>query len=468
MASLAFPKKKKRTRTDDDSDSESENEIFFMKDNWPRFVVVQSADEERPLSKLSPFAVQKGFQAIAGTLKSTKKLRDGSFLVECSRKTQAENLLKTVDFVDRPVHVSVHKTLNSSRGVIRCRELSDMSETEIRDELKTQGVVEVHRVTVKKEGKVIPTNTLFLTFNRPDVPKEIVVGYLKVKVELFVPNPLRCFNCNKFGHTSQRCRTTAKCQRCGKDKHEEQCEGPLICSNCKGPHAVSAKDCPVWKKEKEIQRIRVEKRISFPEARQLVEATFPSNGFIAAASFADVVNKKKVVKSVVCQTDLTWVSSDTPVQTVRSVSLVPGGPGSVSTGTQASSGKSGPASTDARALRESALQADKSSGSPGAGPSTSPKHQTLTPGAGSRSSSEPRVPTTGARSRTTGTRRKALATKVKVAGAWVHAAELLKSAASRPNSKKSTNPKERGGGNRPPKGQDDPLKIYNRFESLEE
>ena len=59
----------------------------------------------------------------------------------------------------------MHKTLNSSRGVIRCRELSDLSEVEIRDELKTQDVVEVHRVTVKKEGRVIPTNTLFLTFN---------------------------------------------------------------------------------------------------------------------------------------------------------------------------------------------------------------------------------------------------------------------------------------------------------------
>ena len=101
-----------------------------------------------------------------------------------------------------------------------------MSEIEIRDELKTQGVVEVHRVTVKKEGKVIPTNTLFLTFNRPDVPKEIVVGYLKVKVELFVPNPLRCFNCNKFGHTSQRCRTTAKCQRCGKDNTNKSVRDP--------------------------------------------------------------------------------------------------------------------------------------------------------------------------------------------------------------------------------------------------
>ena len=132
-----YQKQKKRTRPDDDSDSDTDNELFFMKDNLPRFIVVQSASEERPLSKLSPFAVQKGFQAIAGTLKSTKRLRDGSFLVDCSRRAQAENLLKTATFVDRPVHVCVHKTLNSSKGVIRCRELSDLSEVEIRDELKT-------------------------------------------------------------------------------------------------------------------------------------------------------------------------------------------------------------------------------------------------------------------------------------------------------------------------------------------
>ena len=83
MANLSFPKSKKRTRTDDDSDSDTDNELFLTKDNWPKFIVVKSASEERPLSKLSPFAVQKGFQAIAGTL---KRLKDGSFLVEWSRK----------------------------------------------------------------------------------------------------------------------------------------------------------------------------------------------------------------------------------------------------------------------------------------------------------------------------------------------------------------------------------------------
>ena len=174
-----------------------------------------------------------------------------------------------------------------------------MSEVEIRDELKDQGVV-----GVKKEGEVIPTNTLFLTFGSPDLPKEITVGYLKVKVALFVPNPMRCFNCNKCGHTSQSCNVAAKCPGCGKDKHEGRCEGPKLCSNCNGPHASSVKDCPVWQKEKEIQCVRVEKRISFPEARQLAEAkmtTVVSGGkTYAAATFT-----RREFKSVECQTSLT-------------------------------------------------------------------------------------------------------------------------------------------------------------------
>ena len=114
MASSAFHRNVKRNRPDDDLESDSDNEPFLTNDSWPRFLVLSSASEKKPLSKLSPFAVQRGFQAIAGTLKSTKRLRDGSFLVECSRRAQAENLLKTVTFIDCPVHVCVHKTLNSS------------------------------------------------------------------------------------------------------------------------------------------------------------------------------------------------------------------------------------------------------------------------------------------------------------------------------------------------------------------
>ena len=82
--------------------------------------------------------------------------------MECARKSQAMGLLKTTRFVDRPIRVSIHKALNSSRSVIRCRELSGMTETENKTELQEQGVVEVHRVTVKKDTEKVPINTPFL------------------------------------------------------------------------------------------------------------------------------------------------------------------------------------------------------------------------------------------------------------------------------------------------------------------
>ena len=307
---------------------------------------MESSSDDLPLSKLSPFAVQKGFQAVAGTLKSIKRLRDGSFLVECGKRAQAQNLLRTNRFINRPVRVSIHKTLNSSWGVIRCQDLADMTEVEIWDELKDQGVVGVNRVT-PKEGKVIPTNTVFLTFGSPELPKEITVGYLKVKVALFVPNPMHCFNCNKFGHTSQCCKVAAKCTGCGKDKHEGRCEGPKLCSNCSGPHASSAKDCPVWQKEKEIQRVGVEKRISFTEARQLVEAKMPTV-ITGGKTYAAAAYTRRESKSVQCQTSLTWVFSDHPLRTTESNVRSSCGPRSVSTGTQASSVKLRTVSADAR------------------------------------------------------------------------------------------------------------------------
>ena len=77
-----------------DSDLDSENERSYNScNNWPRFLDVESSSDDLPLSKLSPFAVQKGFQAVAGTLKSIKRLRDGSFLVECGKRVRAQSLL---------------------------------------------------------------------------------------------------------------------------------------------------------------------------------------------------------------------------------------------------------------------------------------------------------------------------------------------------------------------------------------
>ena len=51
-----------------------------------------------------------------------------------------------------------HKSLNVSSGVVRSKELSLCTIEEIKRDLKKQGVTEVKRVSIKKEGETIETN----------------------------------------------------------------------------------------------------------------------------------------------------------------------------------------------------------------------------------------------------------------------------------------------------------------------
>ena len=68
---MATKHRSKKGVRGDDSDTDSDNEMLMKSEtNWPRFLIVESASGDLPLQKLSPFAVQKGFQAIAGNLKS--------------------------------------------------------------------------------------------------------------------------------------------------------------------------------------------------------------------------------------------------------------------------------------------------------------------------------------------------------------------------------------------------------------
>ena len=60
MASFTFHRNVKRNRPDHDLDSDSDDELFLMNDSWPRFIVMSSASEEKPLSKLSPFRGAEG------------------------------------------------------------------------------------------------------------------------------------------------------------------------------------------------------------------------------------------------------------------------------------------------------------------------------------------------------------------------------------------------------------------------
>ena len=283
-----------------DSDSENDNE----NDNgtWPRYLIIEPVHEGE-LAKLSPFAVSKGINGIAGEPKSLKRLRSGTYLVEVTRKSHADNLLRSKLLATVPIKVSPHRSLNSKKGVIWCRELDTVSLTEINQELASQQVTEVKRISVTRAGKKENTHTYILTFGMPDLPTKIKVGYLSVPVKSYIPNPLRCFRCQRFGHHRDKCKSPEVCEKCGNTDHsKESCEVDPACVNCKGKHEASSKNCPSWKREKEISRIKTEKNLPYPQARKVYESLTTA---VPEKSFAEAVTQgaPKKFTSVGVQTD---------------------------------------------------------------------------------------------------------------------------------------------------------------------
>ena len=151
----------------------------------PRFLVVKSQEEKRTMADLSPFVIEKCIQSIVGHPKTIKKLKSGDLLLEVDRQQQVENLLKTTKIFDLKVKISLHQSLNSSKGVIRCPELRPCSNKEIIDNLTDQGVTVVRNVSVRKNGVLKSTNTYVLTFNTPILPKKIKVAFLSVRRGLY-------------------------------------------------------------------------------------------------------------------------------------------------------------------------------------------------------------------------------------------------------------------------------------------
>ena len=253
---------------------------------------------------MSPFIIEKTIKGIAGTVQSIKKLKTGQLLIECVRQQQAENLIRTTTFAGEKVKGAAYAPLNRSRGVIRDkqRDFDDLKEEELQKELESQGVTHVKRISIRKNGQTIHTQTYIISFDMPTPPQKLKIGYYSIKVDLFIPNPLRCFKCHKFGHTSNTCKSQVQCcYKCGSNSHScEECNKEAHCINCEGNHFSSSKSCPIYLKEKEIQKLKTEKRIAYPEARRLYNSLHPS---ILQTSQLYSTMAKKITKSIAVQTD---------------------------------------------------------------------------------------------------------------------------------------------------------------------
>ena len=291
----------------------------FNNSNWPRFLVIKSLDE-KPIVNHNMFVIAKAIEGIAGKPVSVKRLMNaGLLLIEVDRRHYATNLLKATQLHDIPVEISPHRTMNSCKGVINCNfrnDMDTMTDQEFKEELinSGQGITDVYRIMLTKNGKKEPSNTYILTFDSDKLPEKIVIGFMRVNVRIYVPNPRRCYNCQQFGHTTKFCKQADACENCGQTGHKRDgCNNPTKCINCGEAHPASSRSCSQWKLKKEILQLKFEMDIPYPEAERRVLA---NRQIVNQTSYATAVAPptKPKVSEISIQTEMTWPNDiDSPM-----------------------------------------------------------------------------------------------------------------------------------------------------------
>ena len=289
-------------------------------------VLVFSSSNERKLSSLSPFQRREGCDRLGKVLRCDK-LRDGAIEVEFATAADAARALNATAFTytvreggDRreasiPMVVAAHRTKNSSKGIINCFDLKDVSDEEVADGLSQFGVTHARHITSRRGGVTTPTNSIVLTFSGSDLPPHVVVGYTRVKVRVYIPNPMRCFHCQRFGHPRTRCDGKRTCSKCASLDHtDETCESDTPwCVNCgqgQIPHTSYDRSCPKYLEEKEINTIKATRNISFREARDVYRETHPRTSYA-----------QKVKASVSSSTSLEQMTASQLVSLLKSFGL---------------------------------------------------------------------------------------------------------------------------------------------------
>lgn len=250
-----------------------------------RYMVMVRIGSEETLEKISPFLIKKIVdKTCKGEVEQCKKLRNGTILIKTKNKKQSDQL-KALTYIapNVSVEVSEHNTLNSTKGVFYTNSLRGMTEEDIIEELKTQKVTHIKKILKKDEGNLKETGLYIVTFSSQNLPEQLHLGYEQVKVRIYIPLPLRCFNCFRFGHLTKFCNSKKLCYNCSNPSHtnqdnNEDCTNNKNCINCQKrniilnlQHSPLDKNCPTFIKEKEIQTIKTLRKVDTKEAITIYE-----------------------------------------------------------------------------------------------------------------------------------------------------------------------------------------------------
>lgn len=199
---------------------------------------------------------------------NAKMMLNGNVLIFCKDEAQRERAMKVRHLLNRPVECFMFESsMQNVKGVIYVG--PEITESAIVSNLQGAEVEAARRF--REEGTAV-----LLTFKQEvkEIPERVYLGFMSFQVREYKRPPLRCYKCQRFGHTAAACRGVRRCGKCGGNHEFAQCQArEAKCCNCGGNHVTSFRGCEHHVMAVEIERVRAGGEMSYAEAVRKVRGT---------------------------------------------------------------------------------------------------------------------------------------------------------------------------------------------------
>lgn len=272
-------KRKKKDETES-SDSDMDTGVRNIKikrtgdrlENIPphvNSVYISLTDPEKDIKKYI-FSMYKQISGVVGQIGNSRVCRDNKVWVEVLNREDLVRILGMKSIINGQVKIKVEPAVNigTSVGIVYAPEVFEYEEEEIKQFAESKyEIINIKRLNKGKDKKKTPL--LKITFSHKNIPEKMKIGFQYYTVKQYYPPPQRCYVCFKYGHFGKICRNGIRCMNCGESHETERCTNMPNCINCKKDHTAIDPNCEILKQEKEIVKIKIDRALSFREARQM-------------------------------------------------------------------------------------------------------------------------------------------------------------------------------------------------------
>jgi len=227
-------KKKKFSNNPDDEDMD----VSVRKESYNVFISI--VKKGASFSDWSPIQLTKCVHKEIGEVLSAKKLRNGYLLVECIDEEQQKKAVKITKMNGQVVKGVIASDKEMIRGVITGIPVKDSIE-ELIGNIKNVKIKEAKYLKMKRDGVLSDSLSILLTFDENRLPEKVLIGFMSYNVRVYIPPPLRCFKCQRYGHVAAVCKGKIRCSKCGEEHKYGECEEGVtqkFC-NCGGDHSAA-------------------------------------------------------------------------------------------------------------------------------------------------------------------------------------------------------------------------------------